>query len=219
MNSKEIHYYKSDKNSDYNFEIIKSNFLDSIDEPSKNIISNVTKRFPKDSDDNVLESVFSFISKIFGIMSSSKYIVCIERNDDNFRSILILYSIISQKFMLQDKIDISDCPSMIALCQDNWIVVNPEYPIDVITRKLRYIYLNEIDKCSICLEDINDNTPNIACGHLFHRKCLLQHFKSQGSEYSCPLCRKKLDIQIKNDEIISIRPKNNTKILKLQVDI
>ena len=39
-----------------------------------------------------------------------------------------------------------DTPSMIALCQDNWIVVNPEYPIDVITRKLRYIYLNEIDK-------------------------------------------------------------------------
>ena len=68
MNSKEIHYYKSDKNSDYNFENIKSTFLDSIDEPSKNIISNVTKRFPKDSDDNVLESVFSFISKIFDIV-------------------------------------------------------------------------------------------------------------------------------------------------------
>jgi len=219
MNSKEIHYYKSDKKSDYNFEIIKSNFLDSIDETSKNVISNVTKRFPKDSDDNVLESVFSFISKIFGIMSSSNYIVCIERNDDNFRAILILYSIISQKFMVQDKIDISDCPSMIALCGDSWIVVNPEYPIDVITRKLRYIYLNEIDKCSICLEDINDNTPNIACGHLFHRKCLLQHFLNQESKYSCPLCRKKLDIQIKNDEIISIRSKDNTKILKLQVDI
>ena len=216
MNSKEIHYYLSDLKSEYNFEKIKNVFLESINE-SKNVISNVTKRFPKDSDDNVLESVFSFISKIFGIMSSSNYIVCIERNDENFRAILILYSIISQKFMVQDKIDISDCPSMIALCGDSWIVVNPEYPIDVITRKLRYIYLNEIDKCSICLEDINDNTPNIACGHLFHRKCLLQHFQNQESEYSCPLCRKKLDIQIKNDEIISIRPKNNTKILKLQV--
>tara|TARA_B100000902_G_C27314361_1_gene920329 strand:- start:1083 stop:1739 length:657 start_codon:yes stop_codon:yes gene_type:complete len=218
MNSKEIHYYLSDFKSEYNFDKIKNAFLESINE-SKNVISNVTKRFPKDSDDNVLESVFSFISKIFGIMSSSKYIVCIERNDDNFRAILILYSIISQKFMVQDKIDISDCPSMIALCGDSWIVVNPEYPIDVITRKLRYIYLNEIDKCSICLEDINDNTPNIECGHLFHRKCLLQHFLNQENEYSCPLCRNKLDIQIKNDEIISIRPKNNTKILKLQVDI
>jgi len=47
----------------------------------------------------------------------------------------------------------------------------------------------------------------------------VQRCKSQDNEYSCPLCRKKLDIQIKNDEIISIRSKNNTKILKLQVDI
>ena len=128
MNSKEIHYFKSDKNSDYNFEIIKSNFLSSIDESSKNVISNVTKRFPKDSDDNVLGSVFSFIGKIQGILTSSKYIVCVERNDDNFRAILILYSIISNKFMLQDKIDISDCPSMLALCQDNWIVANCSTP-------------------------------------------------------------------------------------------
>ena len=217
MNSKEIHYFKSDNNSDYNFEIIKSNFLSSIDEPSKNVISNVTKRFPKDSDDNVLGSVFSFIGKIQGILTSSKYIVCVERNDDNFRAILILYSIISNRFMLQDKIEISDCPSMIALCQDYWITVTPENPIDVITRKLRYIYLKEIDKCSICYEDLNDSV-DIACGHVFHRKCLLQHFKSQGSEYSCPLCRKKLNLKIKNDEIISIRPKDNFKILKIEVD-
>jgi len=121
--------------------------------------------------------------------------------------------------MMHDKIDVSDCPNMIALCKDNWIIVNPEYPIDVVIRKLRYIYLNELDKCSICLDEINNNTPNIECGHLFHRKCLKQHFTNQSNEYTCPLCRKKLDIQIKNDEIISIRSKNNTKILKLQVDI
>jgi len=60
MNSKEIHYYLSDNKSDYNFNDIKTKFLESINE-SKNIISNVTKRFPKDSDDNVLESVFSFM--------------------------------------------------------------------------------------------------------------------------------------------------------------
>ena len=77
MKSKEIHYYKSDKKSDYNFQIIKSTFLDSINETSKNVISNVTKKFPKDSDDNVLESVFSFITTIYGIISSNNYILCI----------------------------------------------------------------------------------------------------------------------------------------------
>ncbi len=218
MNSKEIHYYLSDNKSDYDFNDIKTKFLESINE-SKNVISNVTKRFPKDSDDNVLESVFSFITIIYGIINTNENIVCIERTDDNFRAILIMYSIISQKFMMHDKIDVSDCPSMIALCKDNWIITNPEYPIDVVIRKLRYIYLNELDKCSICLDEINNNTPNIECGHIFHRECLKEHFKSQDNEYSCPLCRKKLDIQIKNDEIISIRSKNSTKILKLQVDI
>jgi len=218
MNSKEIHYYLSDNKSDYDFNDIKTKFLESVNE-SKNVISNVTKRFPKDSDDNVLESVFSFITIIYSIINANENIVCIERTDDNFRAILIMYSIISQKFMMNDKIDVSDCPSMIALCKDNWIITNPEYPIDVVIRKLRYIYLNELDKCSICLDEINNNTPNIECGHIFHRKCLKEHFKSQDNEYSCPLCRKKLDIQIKNDEIISIRSKNNTKILKLQVDI
>ena len=98
-------------------------------------------------------------------------------------------------------------------------------------RQLNINYIKEINiqnkniehydssTCSICLEDITNNTPNISCGHLFHRKCLLQHFQSQNNNYSCPLCRKKLDIQIKNDEIISIRSKDNTNILKLQVDI
>ena len=219
MNSKEIHYYLSEHKPDYNFNDIKTKFLSSIDGSSSNIISNVTKRFPKDSDEDILVSIFSFVANIFQVVSVGNYVVCIERSDDNYRAILIMYSIISQKFMTQDKIDVSDCPSMIAFCKDNWIITNPEYPIDVVVRKLRYIYLNELDKCSICLEVINDNTPNIECGHMFHRECLKKHFKNQNNNYSCPLCRKNLDIKIKNNEIISVRPENSTEILKIEVEI
>lgn len=119
MEGKEIHYYKSDILPDYNFENIKSKFISSIDNYSNNIIfSNITNKFPKNNDDNLFENILIFTEKIYKIVTNNNFIVCIERNEDNFQGILIFYAIISNQIIHKNKIDISDCPKMIAFCGD-----------------------------------------------------------------------------------------------------
>lgn len=215
MESKQIHYYKSDILPDYNFENIKSKFISSIDNYSNNIVfSNITNKFPKNNDDNLFENILIFTEKIYKIVTNNNFIVCIERNEDNFQGILIFYAIINNQIIHKNKIDISDCPKMIAFCGDEWITTNPEYPLDVVVRKLRYIYLKEANKCHICLENIETSTPNIKCGHIFHRECLIKSI--QNCEKSlCPLCREDIEIKIINNEMVSVRSKDKIKILKI----
>ena len=45
------------------------------------------------------------------------------------------------------------------------------------------------DKCSICLETLNDNASRavLPCGHAFHGQCLCTHLFV--NHQSCPLCR------------------------------
>lgn len=52
---------------------------------------------------------------------------------------------------------------------------------------------NEVNNCSICLEDISckNNNCKLCCGHEFHLSCIFELNKSDNN-YSnkCPLCRK-----------------------------
>ena len=214
MENKEIYYYKSDIIPDYNFEDIKNKFISTKNSSNKIVFSNITTKFPKDDNENLFSNILIFTEKIYKIVSNNNFIVCIERNEDNFQGILIFYGLISNQIILKNKIDISDCPKMIAFCGDEWITINPEYPLDVVVRKLMYVYSKEADKCHICLENIESSTPNIKCGHIFHRECLINSIKD--SEKSrCPLCREDIEIKVKNNELISIRPKDKIKILKI----
>lgn len=54
-----------------------------------------------------------------------------------------------------------------------------------------------LEECCICLEEYDKWDPNkvpvtIRCGHVFHKKCLLEWEKKDQlstEQYSCPLCR------------------------------
>ena len=53
-----------------------------------------------------------------------------------------------------------------------------------------------MDKCSICLEDVEYSVPALACGHRFHAACLAQMAGAvgtattrRGSLTACPNCR------------------------------
>tara|TARA_B100000902_G_scaffold192717_1_gene184144 strand:- start:10155 stop:10829 length:675 start_codon:yes stop_codon:yes gene_type:complete len=66
------------------------------------------------------------------------------------------------------------------------------------------------DRCSICLCDFEegDIVTKTPCKHVFHKKCLLRHFKNDSDMvliYKCPICRKYLtgDHKIKQSFHIS----------------
>lgn len=42
--------------------------------------------------------------------------------------------------------------------------------------------------CSICLEELNNNSRKLKCSHTFHKECIDNWFKHI-SERCCPLCR------------------------------
>lgn len=49
-----------------------------------------------------------------------------------------------------------------------------------------------IDRCSICIEDINhveEVCLEINCGHIFHERCISKWFRRN---QTCPTCRNKL---------------------------
>ena len=48
-----------------------------------------------------------------------------------------------------------------------------------------------MDKCSICLDDMNDGCCFTACFHLFHTKCLTAFSKTQLfiQDPRCPICK------------------------------
>lgn len=64
------------------------------------------------------------------------------------------------------------------------------------------------------MENIETSTPNIKCGHIFHRERLIKSI--QNCEKSlCPLCREDIEIKIKNNEMVSARSKDKIKTLKI----
>ena len=51
----------------------------------------------------------------------------------------------------------------------------------------------EIETCSICYENLNENTHTLSCGHSYHCGCIINWFRN--SHNNCPLCNDtKLDV-------------------------
>ena len=68
------------------------------------------------------------------------------------------------------------------------------------------------NRCSICLEDLNDDIMTTSCGHTFHNNCI-NEWKNHAS--TCPICRKVIfEPIIREPEILFIeRNRNNMNIL------
>ncbi len=75
-----------------------------------------------------------------------------------------------------------------------------KYPIDKVYPKLTYFEIKKIlirnkdrkfliQQCTICLEDIKDNTVcrMLSCYHIFHRECIDSWL---GHNADCPICKK-----------------------------
>ena len=62
--------------------------------------------------------------------------------------------------------------------------------------------LYEIPNCTICLQELNEDLANLACGHVFHISCITQHFEYRGS---CPNCQKRAQVKVQ----ILIRSKSD----------
>lgn len=77
---------------------------------------------------------------------------------------------------------------------------------------LHYIDLNNDYKCSICLEEINENDEIGIfqfCPHIYHFNCINQWCTISNS---CPLCKQNVDfIYISNNHLISVIKLNNKK--------
>ena len=43
--------------------------------------------------------------------------------------------------------------------------------------------------CTICLEDIVDDTDFLPCAHCFHHKCISQWLNMDPSQQKCPICK------------------------------
>ena len=43
--------------------------------------------------------------------------------------------------------------------------------------------------CTICLEDIVDDTDFLPCAHCFHHKCITQWLNMDHSQQKCPICK------------------------------
>ena len=53
--------------------------------------------------------------------------------------------------------------------------------------------IEEIETCSICYEDLTENTHTLSCGHSYHCGCIINWFRN--SHNNCPLCNDtKLDV-------------------------
>lgn len=62
-----------------------------------------------------------------------------------------------------------------------------------IINSLKYVSIdNLIIECSICLEDNNNSSIVLECGHKFHKKCInnwIKECRHSGRHSSCPLCK------------------------------
>jgi hypothetical protein len=46
-----------------------------------------------------------------------------------------------------------------------------------------------LEKCTICLDDLNDNKQRLLCGHNFHKMCI-DNWRNEKN--TCPCCRKSI---------------------------
>ena len=46
--------------------------------------------------------------------------------------------------------------------------------------------------CAICLNDLNENTTRLPCGHGFHTECIEYWFQRSNE---CPQCREEIDVR------------------------
>ena len=51
----------------------------------------------------------------------------------------------------------------------------------------------EDDRCSICLDDLKTSLSTLACGHIFHTKCLID-LVFECDNKDCPNCRRNIDV-------------------------
>ena len=56
--------------------------------------------------------------------------------------------------------------------------------------------------CTICLEDIVDDTDFLPCAHCFHHKCISQWLNMDPSQQKCPIC--KIPIHITSFEQLTV---------------
>ena len=67
-------------------------------------------------------------------------------------------------------------------------ILNNLYKDNTLLKETLYIENNEPHMCSVCLEEYNSNTKIciLPCGHIYHKKCILEWYNK---DKSCPLCR------------------------------
>lgn len=69
--------------------------------------------------------------------------------------------------------------------------------------------LNNIDNCSICLDEININNDldlkKLPCNHIYHKNCINQWITNNPN---CPLCKEEFN----TDDIISINSNNSNNL-------
>ena len=58
-------------------------------------------------------------------------------------------------------------------------------------------YLDEVEMCSICLDDLDKDIVILKCQHKFHSPCIKEWVLSDCKKNNtCPLCKKTIDIDI-----------------------
>jgi hypothetical protein len=90
----------------------------------------------------------------------------------------------------EDEIDNCDCEECVTE-RNHRNQIKEITPMNVFNSEIE----NEIDICSICLENMNEKNETflLDCNHRFHTKCIIDVFRktySYENNGKCPLCRK-----------------------------
>ena len=50
------------------------------------------------------------------------------------------------------------------------------------------------ETCAVCLEPLAENTYTVPeCNHVFHQNCIIEWYRTLGSDCGCPMCRSSPD--------------------------
>ena len=88
---------------------------------------------------------------------------------------------------------------------------------------------NDIEECSICLEDISNNEiTRLNCGHVIHTECLMLHVNYKITknidEINCPVCRHPLltdhtVIELDSDQMETLEVQQLAPSLRIKYNI